>query len=72
MRALPTATIHNPKFDIAWNNTSRQLTTQPSNFYPDINALGMDLDNSGCGFIVGYSGHVDIGSGCFVTLDAEL
>jgi hypothetical protein len=72
MRALPTATIHNAKFDIAWNNTSRQLTTLPSNVYPDINALGMDLDNSGSGFIVGYSGHVDIGSGCHVTLDAEL
>jgi len=72
MRALPTVTVHNPDFDIAWNGTSRNLTSQPSNTYGDTQGVGLDLNNDGTAFVVGYSGHVDIGGGCHVTLDAEL
>ena len=72
LRALPTATVVNPSFDIAWNGSSRQITSQPNAMYPDCQAVGFDIDNGGTNFIVGYSAHVDIGSGCYVTLDAEL
>ena len=71
-RNSPTVTVNNPGFNIAWNNSTRTLANQPSNIYPDLLSVGIDLNNGGTNFVVGYGAHVDIHAGCYIEADAEL
>lgn len=71
MRTTPTLTVNNTSFDIAWDNQSRNITNI-SNIYADIQSVGIDFGNGGTSFVVGTSGHADVGNGCHGELSAEL
>ena len=72
MRAYPTITVDSPLFYVASNGASKTITTQPSNTYQSTTGIGIDMSNSGSNFTVGAGAHTDLGSGCKITVDAEL
>ena len=72
MRSQPTVYFRNPGFDIVWNNTSKAITDQPSNYYATSVYIGVDLPNGGTNNVVGYGAHVDIRDNCYVEAVAEL